>query len=269
VSRRRKEAVTPPQLVQRLLAAAGEGMVLVGGQALAYWVDWYNISERPLPGFLAISNDTDFLTRSAADRDSVQRLASVFQGRVAYPNRRALTALVGQAWRDVDESGEEILNVDVIFEVLGIKTNAVFKRAVPMVMADGAVFKVMHPLDVLYSRLINLYKVPDKQGDKGRMQLGLAILVARAFLRQEALDSPPQEVAAGRSPLQAHVSAIERMAIEDAGRKVASRHGLHVADAIDPHLIPPGPFWTKRWPALQKLMSPGYRGTIKAPNPPA
>lgn len=196
----------------------------------------------------------------------MRRFANVIEGEVLYPSERALTALVGQAYLDISDA--EYLNVDVIFKVIGLKAEDVRKRARKIAPAQGASFLVMHPLDVLHSRLVNLYKLEEKQNDKGRMQLALAIDVARSFLRREASELDAPETAAGRSPLQDYVSAIEKMATTDAGRKVAARHGLHVADAIDPLLIPPGPFWTKRWPALQKLMSPAYRDSIhQAKNP--
>lgn len=261
--RRKTEAVTPPATILKLLDAGGDDLVLVGGQALAFWVDWYGLSHRQ-SGVPAISNDVDFLSKSRADTDLVDRLASAIKGRAIYPNRRALTALVGQAVLDV--SDEEYVNVDVIFRVIGLEGNTVRKRAVKITPPAGrAAFFVMHPLDVLQSRLANLHKLRDKQNDKGRMQLALAIDVGREFLRGAAGEATAVETAAGRSPVQAYVSAIERLACEDAGRKVAARHGLHVADAIDPHLIPPGPFWTKRWPALKELMSPEYRDTIQVP----
>jgi hypothetical protein len=263
VSRHKTEAVTPPEAVERLLQTAGENLVLVGGQALALWVSWYGLAlhDESLP---AISNDVDFLSKGAADRQSVRRLADAIKGKVLYPNEKALTALVGQAYLDISEA--EYVNVDVIFKVLGMKAEDVRQRARRIVPEGRAPFLVMHPLDVLYSRLINLYKLPEKQNDKGRMQLALAIDVGRAFLRQEAKEALDAETAIGRSPIQEYVSTIEKMAIDDAGRKVAARHGLHVADAIDPHLIPAGPFWTKRWPALKELMSPAYSGTIRPPN---
>ena len=259
----RTEAVTPPETIQKLLDAAGADLVLVGGQALAFWVAHYGISF-PSDALPAISNDVDFLSPSAADKQSVRRFADAIHGQAVYPDKRALTALVGQAILHV--SDEEYINVDVIFRVIGMKGETVRKRAVRIAGVEGrGAFLVMHPLDVLYSRLVNLFELADKQNDKGKMQLTLAIDVARAFLRSEAAAAPPAETAAGRSPLQGYVSAIERMAVEDAGRKVARRFGLHVADAIDPNLIPAGPFWTRRWPALARLMSASYRATIRIP----
>lgn len=257
------EAPTPQHTIEELLGAAGDDLVLVGGQALAFWVYWYGLAQRD-PNIPAISNDVDFLSQSAADRDAVRRFAAVIKGQVVYPSHRALTALVGQAYLEISET--EYLNIDVIFKVIGLKAESVRKRARKIVPGLGRPpFLVMHPLDVLHSRLINLHKLQEKQNDKGRMQLALAIDVGRSFLRQEAREIDAADTAAGRSPLQDYVSAIERMATEDAGRKVAGRHGLHVADAIDPHLIPAGPFWTKRWPGLKKLMSAQYSGTIEPP----
>ncbi|MDB5871056.1 MAG: hypothetical protein JWQ07_498 [Ramlibacter sp.] len=260
---KKTEAVTPPATIHKLLDAGGDDLVLVGGQALAFWVDRYGVSHQnfDLP---AISNDVDFLSRSAGDKDSVVRLAAAMKGQTVFPNKRALTALVGQAVLDI--SDDEYINADVIFKLVGLEGETVRKRAVKITRGKGRpAFLVMHPLDVLHSRMANLCKLSDKQNDKGRMQLALAIEVGRSFLRAQALEINASDTAAGRSPLQDYVSAIERMAVEDAGRKVAARHGLHVADAIDPHLIPPGPFWTKRWPGLRKLMSRTYAESIQPP----
>jgi len=183
------------------------------------------------------------------------------QGTTHFPSRHALTALVGQAYLDVND--DEFINVDVVFRVIGLPQETIRKRAVRVEFGDTH-FIVMHPLDVLRSRLANLYQLAEKQNPKGIMQLALAIDVARQFLREEAGALARREAPA-RNPLQPFVSEIERLAVEDAGRKVARRFGLHVADAIDPSLIPAGPFWKRKWPELAPLMSPQYAARFAAP----
>jgi hypothetical protein len=169
VSQPKTEAVTPPETIVRLLNAAGDDLVLVGGQALAFWLAEYDLvlHRNDLP---AITSDVDFLTQSPADKAAVRRLAVVIKGQTLFPNHRALTALVGQAFLEL--SADEYLNVDVIFKVIGLKAEDVRKRAIKVAFGQGrSPFLVMHPLDVLYSRLSNLYKLPDKQNDKGRMPM--------------------------------------------------------------------------------------------------
>jgi hypothetical protein len=97
-------------------------------------------------------------------------------------------------------------------------------------------------------------------------QLRLSIDVARAYLREQAVLYSAAEPGAGRSPMQTLVSEIEKLAVDDTGRKVAKRWGVHVADAINPSLIPAGAFWTRKWPGLKALMPAGYASGFAAPH---
>lgn len=260
--KRSREAVTPEGIVEILLSTSRDH-ILVGGQALAYWVRVYDIA---LPARLAaISHDVDFLTTSSADIQGVKRYARALGGKTLMPSKHALTSLVGQAYLELSE--DEHINVDVIWRLIGVDAARVEKRAVTVTM-DTVHFRVMSPLDVLRSRLHNLHELPDKQNEKGEMQLRLAIDVSRAFVREEAARYV-DALASGRSPIQGLVSEIEKLAMDDAGRKVASRHGVHVADAVDPSLIPAGPFWSRRWPTLKRLMSPEYASRFKPPRGPS
>jgi len=61
------EVSVPPPLLKRILELADNGMILVGGQALAFWTAYYN-SPAPL---IAITKDVDFLGTKA----DVERMA--------------------------------------------------------------------------------------------------------------------------------------------------------------------------------------------------
>lgn len=255
----RTEAVTPREVVEQLLRAAGDDLVLVGGQALAFWAYRFNLL---LPtGHVAISADTDFLAPSAADRAAVFRMAAVLKGATQFPNKRGMTSLIGQAYLDI--SDDEFINVDVVHRIIGLTQEAVRKRMVGVDFEDIHFF-VMHPLHVLHSRLANLHELAEKQNPKGVMQLSMAIDMAREYIRFEAM-ARPQKTASGRSSIQPLVSEVERLALQDSGRKVAQRFELYVADAIDPSLIPAGPFWERKWPGLSQLMSPGYASRFRPP----
>ncbi|MFG6431992.1 hypothetical protein ACG00Y_18875 [Roseateles sp. LYH14W] len=257
---KRSEAATPPEVLKRLLTVATEE-VLIGGQALAVWLDHYGLT-LPAGAPSAISNDVDFLARSAAAASRVHAFAKAIGGKVHLPNERALTALVGQAYLDI--SDEEYLNVDVMFKLVGLTADEVRRETVKFDV-DGMSFLVMHPLHVLRSRLVNLHKLPEKQNDKGELQLVLAIAVAREFLRRAVLTEALEDVATGRSPIQRYVNDVVVMARGDAGKKVAKRLGIRVADAIDPSLIPAGPFWDKAWPRIRPLMSPEWASQFSVP----
>jgi hypothetical protein len=245
-----EDAITPPDLLDKLLSAASDDLVLVGGQALAFWMDRYGVH---LPsGVLAVTRDTDFLATSAADRKAVHRLANAIHGDAIFPLPTDLTALVGQAIKIISDT--ERINVDVIFKVHGANVNTVRASAIP-VNKDQICFRVMHPLHVLKSRLDNLYDLQDKQNnsEKSEMQLRCSILIARKFL----LDVVSIDLRSDnkRSTALHHINIIETISLSDAGRKVAARHHIHVADAIEPTSVTEKNFFEKKLPQLITLMS--------------
>lgn len=247
-------------MVERLLGACDDSDVLVGGQALTVWVVKFGLT---VPDQLpVITHDADFLAQSPAARETVRKFAQAIAGTPRFPRKLALTALVGQV--ELELSEEEYLSVDIIFQVIGLDAKKILERAIQVTFGTSR-FQVMHPFDVLRSRLANLHQLQEKQNEKGVLQLALAIQVARKFLQSEAALASPSETAAGRSLLQPLVSEIERLALSDAGRKVAARWGQHVADAIDPSLIPAGPFWTRKWPGLRTLMSADHADRFAPP----
>lgn len=118
-----KESVFTLAQLERLLSKTDPTSVLVGGQALIYWVDRYGISVPPARLTEGISSDADFL----GDRSIVSRLAEGVRGTASYPSQHAITALVGQVTIPLKDS--EFLNVDVIEHVVRIGTSGAGRKA--------------------------------------------------------------------------------------------------------------------------------------------
>jgi hypothetical protein len=248
------EVRVPPDLLERILKLAGTDMILVGGQALAFWAAYYHT---PAPT-IAITKDVDLLGTKA----DVERLARGLGARAVFPQKQDITLLMGQVLKDLP--GGNYVNIDVMFRVYGdITTQAIVSRAVLAENPAGR-FRVMHPLDVLQGRLENLHGLSAKQDEHGVAQLRLAIDVVRKFVDDIASQEATGAASSRRPVALRHLGRIETLALSDAGRKVAKRYGVHVADAIDP--APVGhiqPFVTKKLPQLLKLMSVARRAELE------
>ena len=141
-----KIARVPPELLERILKLAGIDMVLVGGQALAFWAAYY---QTPAPT-IAITKDVDLL----GTKEDVERLARGLDAKAVFPHNIAKTMLVGQVLKNLP--GGDYINIDVMFRVYGnIAPEAIANRAVLAENAAGR-FRVMHPIDVLQGRLENV-----------------------------------------------------------------------------------------------------------------
>jgi hypothetical protein len=79
----------------------------------------------------------------------------------------------------------EVKQVHFLSGVVGLTTKDLARRAIEMEMPDIGHLRVIHPIDVLDSRIQNLHLLPEKRTDTGIAQARLAVDVARAFIRQE------------------------------------------------------------------------------------
>lgn len=235
-----------PELLARILELAGTEMILVGGQALAFWAAYYNV---PAPA-VAVTKDVDFV----GTRADVERLARGLGGKATFRRQRDLTLLTGQIEKDLP--GGDYINIDVLSRVYGdVSTESLAKRAI-IAESPAGKFRIMHPLDVLQGRVENVYGLVEKQDEHGIAQLQLAIGMVRVFLRDIASqEAGPREIVTRPVTLR-HLRRIETLARSDAGRKVAKRYNVHVADAIDPvPLLHIESFAAKKLPQLLRLMS--------------
>lgn len=247
----------PPELVDRVLRAATDDVVLVGGQALAFWMDRFGI--RDPSGRPAVSRDVDFFTPDAANVAPLHRFAKAIRGEARIQDMRAVTALIGSAIAPADE--HRVYNVDLIHAVVGLEGEHLMANSMQVIAREGARFRVMHPLDLLQSRNMNLHKLEEKKDALGQLQFRLAIEVARSYLEQ-CLDGfegdPSLDVHARERASLDLLQVVDRYATEDAARKNALRYGIYLADAIPAWRIVSPAFWSLQWPHLRQRVSPAH-----------
>jgi hypothetical protein len=158
---------------ERVLGAVGGDVVLVGGNSLILWADIYGIEYGDNS---ALTKDVDFL----GSRKDVKEIALAVSGSPIYPSEKAITILAGQI--EINTGNNTFLNIDIIRKVAGLDTEKLKARAQMIKLKAGCSFKVMHPLDVLKSRVENLATIKSKQNSAGIAQVKLALLVASKFI---------------------------------------------------------------------------------------
>lgn len=215
-----QEIPITPEAMQLLLANIPKDMILVGGQALAFWLEHFGID--PMLGrhdSAFISMDADLLGK----REHVRALADAVSGVANYPPRQAMTILSGQIFL-VNRNDGTYMNIDVIHRIGNMSSNDVRRRSVEA-SVQGVPFRVMHPLDVLVSRLENFRGIRDKQNELGLRQVRLAIAVAGEFVAE----------AAGRDEgIATRAVEVIASAARSAAGIYARKHGAEVYDAIRP-----------------------------------
>jgi hypothetical protein len=197
----------PPDMVRRVLASAGPDVVLVGGQALAFWAGFYDV-DQPEGLDPAVSRDVDFFTPNPANAAPLAAFARAIGGRTHVMPRAALTSLVGQAVAPAPD--DRSYNVDLIHRVVGLDHDEIERHAV---------------LEDRIAEIEALHGLSERQRE--------------------------------RQVLSA-VHRVLEWTEEDAARKNAERHGVHLADAIPAWRIASPAFWTDQWPHLRARMSPAY-----------
>jgi hypothetical protein len=208
------------EVMLKLLAGIPSDAILVGGQALAYWVEHFKID--PIQGCPEgeefVSRDADFLGR----HEHVKLMSEIVSGITDYPSENAMTILCGQIFV-VKNDEKTYMNIDVIHRIGNMDSEAVRRRAVEVTM-QGNGFLVMHPLDVLISRVENYRGIKEKQTSNGLRQVSLSIDVVKSYVA-EAIERD-EKVA---------IKAIEKIAevARSAAGAYARKNGAEIYNAID------------------------------------
>jgi len=159
-------------------------------------------------------------------------------GKLVGVHERALTALVAQVLlRGPDGTVTNIDIIDQLYDTGGLaKANQFTERALGRALlietAPGHMIKVLHPLDVLASRVQNAAGRPLME--KGPHVLTQAIWgmdVARAAILRSAAARGPATLAEQDRP-GAAAQEVLRLALSAAGRVLHNDHGVEVAEAV-------------------------------------
>jgi len=166
------------------LERIADSVVLVGGQAVNFWAELYAprvpAIDREAP---FTSKDIDFCGDVRAVRICADRLGGT--SRIATiddhtPNTGVVTFL--------DDEGVK-RTIDFLDSPLGLRAEEVQRLAIPAEILDasgkpsGPLFRIMHPVQVMESRVHNTMTLPGYDSPAALKQLRLAVICAREFIR--------------------------------------------------------------------------------------
>ncbi|MBK6349925.1 MAG: hypothetical protein IPF50_08955 [Proteobacteria bacterium] len=233
-----QQAELTPDEVERILRACGADALLVGGQALATWAVHYSIE--PMGELSrAVTMDVDFIGTSDIAHALQRSLGPPWKLR-----KGTLDDVGGQVAKVYARIGDGIKQVDFFSGIVGLDTAAVRKRAAEITLSDGVAINLLHPLDVLESRLRNLDSIPAGRNAIGVAQARLAVSVVRAFMEDF--------MHGGNDPRKVRqaVKRVEKIALDARLIHVALSHGIDVLAAVPVARIAYPRFHQLQWPRV-------------------
>lgn len=247
-----KEALKPltPSELYDLLDVE-KGVVLVAGQALAFWGDYFDVV--PPSGLSAgLTFDVDILGTTAQAARHADGLKVAFGSKVEFtpatidtPPPTAAVILL----RDVNGRDEPIV-IDYLTALMGYvaKDEDRLKRLALPVSFFGREVLVMHPFDCLKSRLHNYIELPEKRNEMGLGQLLMSIAVVSAYLRDACARG---EERAEALPVAEKVFSL---AASRDGLRLWNEQGVDLLNSV-PVEVFTGKFPAVRWPQINEFVA--------------
>lgn len=252
-TKRDVEAALSAQDVATILRICSPRGLLVGGQALAFWADHLGV-KRPADLASGVTLDADFI----GDSTLAKALGKQLGWDTWIPSLDDSTPQTGKVTKRLRDG--TVKQVDFLSGVVGLTTKDLRRRAITLEVTGVGALRVIHPIDVLDSRIQNLNLLVEKRNAAGLAQGRLAVDVASAYIR---------DAVANRGERQG-LKLLER--VVDIATDIAAVR-VFLLYGIDPlQAVPIDSFTTtsalhrKRWPqvigevarqreALRKLMT--------------
>lgn len=170
------EAPLAKEDVQRLLSVVGDRAVLVGGQAVAWWAEFYSRQGRlrsvQRPTDLYVSIDADFVPGSLDDiRAFIADVAAQLRGTGTH--KFPFTSLLVGSVAYQDSQGCR-RSVEFLKTLYGIKKRDVLDGAIPFEAEDLPRIFVVAPIFLTESRVANLIELPAYQNPREILQARVA-----------------------------------------------------------------------------------------------
>ena len=201
--------------------------ILVGGYALAFLAKYYGVEP-------CVTKDIDFL----GTVDDADVMAKKLGGTLHIGSWDEKTPLA--AHLTVPEGGfvSQFINqalglgyrVDYLHSLYGMDVNEVAENAV-LIDYGGKALRVIHPLQCLETRVINLAELENKQTENSMKQAETAVKTVRAFIKTLNPDENAQV-------LEDMAEIIAELAHDEQGKIVYRDWGVDILQAIPLEYMP-------------------------------
>jgi hypothetical protein len=211
-------------------------VVLVGGQALNFWAERFRKEVADIECLAPfLSSDIDFI---GSVRDA-EACARNLNGRVAYPSADHInTPEVGVVHCVVNDKA---VKIDFLGYLAGPTTAEVRKSAVDADVG-GIVLRVLHPVNIVKSRLANIFQLRRKD-ELSLRQMKVSVHVVGAYIRL-AIE---QDARVGLDLIE----ALFKMATSDNGLRVWHDYSIDIFSSVDGVEGLPAAFGEKRYPQMK------------------
>jgi hypothetical protein len=231
---------SPDEVWSILTAARGlsSDLVLVGGQALAFWARYYSI-EPPADLVPYVTLDVDFLGGAVDARTFAAGLPAARVYIASIDDHTPSSARVVS-----NNVLGKPLEVDFLHSLAGLSERDVRNSALSLDAARGASIRIMHPLHCLESRIVNLALLPHKRDRFGIAQARLAVAVLHAHL---------QAILEGKDGNRRALKMVERigeLALTEPGKRCFLQYQIDVLESIPVQSIASAQFKNRRWPQI-------------------
>jgi hypothetical protein len=152
----REGHLSAEQVLEILEIVQEQDAILIGGQAVNLWAEWYSATDAALEVWRPYtSKDVDFYQNHGA----ATRLANILNGTMHVP--KSMDDATPNAATVVGSLGDKHVEIDFLKRVLGVEDEAIVENYVTILGTDQTTGQpvrilVLSPLDCLRSRLSNL-----------------------------------------------------------------------------------------------------------------